>query len=71
MLTQHANPRVRAYARATGAKRLDHEYHFWIQQQTELAADAGRGAFRFDPGGPAHIGDHREFNAFLLEQTGE
>ena len=68
-LLTHENLRVRAYARATGATKIDYRYTFWIEDRIKAAADAGEGAFRFEPDGRAHISNHVEFNEFLKKTT--
>lgn len=75
-LLDHDNPRVAAYARATGADRIDHEYNLWIRDMMREACEAGeagdfRGVFRFDGNGEPHINDHDAFTAYLIERATE
>jgi len=70
-LIAHDNPRVRAYARATGAERIDYRFREWINARMAEAADQGAGAFRFEAGGVPHIHDHAAFTAFCERRAAE
>jgi len=68
-MTVLKNPRVVAWFKATGATKFNgHAFGVWLQEHLALAADQGRGAFRFNGGdGRPHINNHPEFTKFLQE----
>lgn len=70
-IANHDNPRVRAYARATGAREIDHRFREWLNARMAEAADQNAGGFRFEPGGVPHIHDHAAFTAFLMQCAAE
>lgn len=80
-LTENENPRIAAFARATGdgasgcsfeewRSSVSWRFRDWIEEMKLEACEAGengdyQGVFRFDKGGVTHINDHEKFTAFL------